>query len=367
MSDLKNKLTHWSHKRQLLGKNGDNFEQVLNSIIGVYSNHPTASLSLFARTKTFDEQFFFDIDENKIAFRVPAMRQSVYWLPKEDASMIMDATLDAADSPNWAKRYSQSGRKIPPENFESWANSILETCTTPLTVKELKGKTEVPDDKLKFVLNRMAFERKLLRVGAKSLRSNIISYVSTKAWNGSNFASVDEQKAQVLLAKKYLKAFGPARIKDFQWWVGTTLTKAKSAFEQIETVELEGNLLLLKEDQKAFESFEIPTKNCIDILPQWDSYIMGYAPDGRERFVSKENQHHIYGNLGATGGNGLGTVLVNGKANGSWSSRFKGTKMEVSLNLFAKITQKERTSVMDQLQNIANLLKAKNIVFDNKP
>ena len=94
---------------------------------------------------------------------------------------------------------------------------------------------------------------------------------------------------------------------------------------------------------------------------------MGYAPDGRERFVHPDNQHHIYGKLGATGGNGLGTVLVNGKANGSWSSRFKGTKMEVSLNLFAKVTQKERTTITNQFQSIADLLKAKNIVFDNKP
>jgi len=367
MSDLKNKITHWSHQRQLLGKKADNFEQVLNSIIGVYSSHPTAAISLYARTKTFDEQAFYDIDENKIAFRVPAMRQSVYWLPKDDAPTIMDATLDAANSPNWEKRYAQSGRKIPPENYNDWANSILKTCTNPLTVKELKGKTSVPDDKLKFVLNRMAFERKVLRVGAKSLRSNIISYVSTKARNGSNFKSIDEQKAQIWLAEKYLKVFGPARIKDFQWWAGITLTKAKAAFTEIEKVDLGNDLFLLKEDIKEFEAFEIPIEICIDILPQWDSYIMGYAPDGRERFVHPDNQHHIYGKLGATGGNGLGTVLLNGKAIGSWTSRFKGAKMEITLNIFKKVGAKMEKDILNAFHEIANLLDAKNVVFNNNP
>ena len=67
---------------------------------------------------------------------------------------------------------------------------------------------------------------------------------------------------------------------------------------------------------------------------------MGYAPDGRERFVHPDNQHHIYGKLGATGGNGLGTVLINGMAHAVWTSRFKGSKMEINLNYFEKVNQK---------------------------
>ncbi len=366
MSDLKSKLTHWSHHRQLLGKQASSFEQVLNSIIGVYSAHPTAALSLFARTQKFDEQTFYDLDEKRVAIRVPAMRQSVYWLPKEDTPMIMAATLDPPDAPSWEKRYAQPGRNIPPEKYDAWANTILKTATSPLTVKELKGNTNVPDELLKFILNRMAFEQKVLRVGAKSLRSNIISYVSTEAWNHTPFENIDPERAQIWLAKKYLQAFGPARIKDFQWWVGTTATKAKAAFSAIETIEIGEGLLLLKEDQQAFESFKIPQKDCIDILPQWDSYMMGYAPDGRERFVSTDMQHHIYGKLGATGGNGLGTILINGKAHGSWSSRFKGTKMEVSLNLFEKINAKMKKEIAESLKKIAELLQAKEVVFDNK-
>lgn len=212
----------------------------------------------------------------------------------------------------------------------------------------------------------MAFERKLLRVGAKSLRSNIIAYVSTEAWNGSTFKNIDPQKAQIWLAKKYLYTFGPTRIKDFQWWAGITLTKAKAAFTAFETVDLGNNLLLLKEDQTAFEAFKIPQKDCIDILPQWDSYTMGYAPGGRERFVSSDMQHHIYGKLGATGGNGLGTILINGKARGAWTSRFKGTKMEVDLNLFEKVGSKSKADILKAFHEIAILLNAKNIVFENK-
>ncbi len=51
---------------------------------------------------------------------------------------------------------------------------------------------------------------------------------------------------------------------------------------------------------------------------------MGYVPDGRECFVSPDMQQQIFGKIGATGGNALGVLLVNGTDHGSWDSRFKG-------------------------------------------
>jgi hypothetical protein len=72
----------------------------------------------------------------------------------------------------------------------------------------------------------MAFEGRLLRVGANGLRSNIISHVNTNAWAGDKFVPVDSNKALASLAGEYLRAFGPARIRDFQWWAGITVGKA---------------------------------------------------------------------------------------------------------------------------------------------
>lgn len=367
MPDSNEKLTRWSHLRQLLGKQAKNPEQALSSIIGVYSAHPSAPLSLFARVQNFSEKAFFELDEKRLAYRVPAMRQSVYLLPKDFAHIAMAATLDAPDDPSWEKRYSQPGRKIPPEYYENWTAEVLKVATKPLNLNDIAAATSIPHDNLKTSLNRMAFERKLLRVGAKSLRSNGISYVATESWNGTPFEHIDQAKAQIRLAEKYLRAFGPARVKDFQWWAGITATQAKTAFGALETANLGEGLLLLKTDLAAYEAFKIPQNDCLDILPQWDSYIMGYAPDGRERFVSPDMQHHIYGKLGATGGNGLGTVLLNGKAIGSWTSRFKGSNMEVSLNLFDTTGEKLKNDLTEAFKNIAGLLDAKKVVFENKP
>ena len=109
MRDLIEKVRYWSHYRQNLGKRGEDASQVIKDVIGVYSSHPTAALSLFARTHSFDEQPFLQLDENRLALRVPAMRESVYWVPRETAHLVMSATLPLPNDPYWQKRYSQKG------------------------------------------------------------------------------------------------------------------------------------------------------------------------------------------------------------------------------------------------------------------
>jgi hypothetical protein len=73
----------------------------------------------------------------------------------------------------------------------------------------------------------------------------------------------------------------------------------------------------------------------IDVLPKWDSYTMGYAPDGRQRFIDDRYLKQAYtsatGSPGATAGDGLPLVLVGGRAVASWAHRFEGQRMRISI------------------------------------
>jgi hypothetical protein len=333
--------------------------QVIKDIIGVYSTHPSAPLSLHARVKSFDEQAFYRLDQEQLALRVPAMRQTVYFLSKESALLTFRATIPAASDPYWEKRYSQKGREIPKENYQHWKEKIINLAKRPLTAAEIQEATGIPPDNIKTVLNRLAFEGLLLRVGANSFRSNIISYVATRAWALDHVADVDQDQALSWLAGAYLRAFGPARIKDFRWWAGVTAGKAKKAISTHPTVVISNDYLILEKDLNDFESLKITIDDRIDLLPRWDSYTMGFAPDGRERFVNPDMQHHLYGKIGATSGNALGAVLVNGEAYGSWDFNFTGSKMKANLNMFEKPSDKVNSAILNQLHEIGTLLKAK--------
>lgn len=350
------KLTAWSYYRQGLDKSNSDALKLLGQIVGVYSAHPSGPLSLWARVHHLKPKDFHALEQGKKTIRIPAMRLSAYMLPLDFAEKVFPAVVPPADDPVWVNRYEHPARGILREKYLEYQQALFDLLKEPLTVKEMKSRLDIPDDKLKLVLNRMAFERKLVRVGSVSLRSNIISYIRMDHWHDGPLKEWTEVEAPVWLAEKYLQAFGPARVRDFQWWAGITMGKARAAVEAVETVEVGDEYLLLKADENAYGGFNQILSDEIAILPQWDSYTMGYAPDGRARFVEPEYQHHIYGDLGATGGNGLGTILVGGMAHAAWKSQVKGTKMLVSLDTFKDLSSQQREEVNHKFGEIANFL-----------
>lgn len=358
------KLSHWSYHRQFLGKRGTNAVQVLKDIVGVYSWHPSGPLSLWNRLPTFSKNEFNELDEKRLSIRVPAMRLSNYMLEREIAPVVFAATVPQSSDPYWKKRYTQKGRFIDPEKYPLWKDQILTKSSEPKSLSQIRDLCEnIPEKLFKIIINRMAFEGYLLRVGSGNMRSNILEYVASEPWIGQNLDSYAPQKALKELAVAYLLAFGPARIKDFQWWSGVTMTRAKQALSSVETITIGEGYLLLSKDIDEFESFIPEGNDQIDLLPQWDSYIMGYAPDGRNRFVSPDMQDQIYGKIGATGGNGLGTVLVNGMAFGSWSAKFKGKQMSVQLNLFEKPTAKLNDGIKKRFGEMATFMEIKKLMY----
>ena len=129
MSDFIHKIRNWSYNKQYVGKQGKNLESVLKNIIGVYSAHPSAPLSLCARLQSFNQQDFYNLDMQRKVLRVPAMRESVFLLPKENAFKIMSATIPAPSNPYWQKRYSIKGRIIPPGKYSEWKEQIFKILT----------------------------------------------------------------------------------------------------------------------------------------------------------------------------------------------------------------------------------------------
>lgn len=358
------KLSQWSYHRQFLGKQGTNAVRVLKEIAGVYSWHPSAPLSLWNRLSTFSKNVFNELDKKRSAIRIPAMRLSNYMLEQEKAPLIFAAMIPEPSNPYWEKRYTQKGRYIDPEKYPLWKEQILANAREPKSLAEIRDIcAEIPDKLFKIIINRMAFEGYLLRVGSENMRSNIIKYVAAKAWIGQNLGGYNPQKALKELAVDYLHAFGPERIKDFQWWSGVTMTKARHAMSSVETIDIGDGYLLLSKDIDEFESFHPEGNEQIDLLPQWDSYIMGYAPDGRERFVNPDKQELLYGKIGATGGNGLGTILVNGIAHGSWNAKFKGSLMSVQQKMFEKPSSKLNEAIKWKFSEMASFMEIAKLTF----
>ena len=99
--------------------------------------------------------------------------------------------------------------------------------------------------------------------------------------------------------------------------------------------------LLLKEHQRGLEKVKPFTHDVIDIIPKWDAYKMGYAPDGRARFVTPDTQSRIYDLVG----DGVGAILLNGLAIAAWDLRTVKDVLDINIDWFEKLSAKIKENI----------------------
>jgi hypothetical protein len=331
-NDTTTRLAAWSYRRQRLGRDATDPLDALRSVVAVYSSHPTAPLSLLARSWPLDADRFAALEQRREAVRIPAMRGSVFLLPASTAPEVLAAS--RAPLKKLAGRLTYGGFDL--ESYEAIKQRVLDAAREPISAGALQE--AVPTDgQLMVAVRVMSYEGLVLRIGT-SLRSDSFQYVATDAWLGEPLPERNPDEAPAWLAGAYLRAFGPARIEDFAWWSGVTKTRARRALAACETVDVGGGLLLPAHLHDAFKQVEPLDLETIDLLPKWDAYAMGYAPDGRGRLVDPEHLLLAYSSArtqyGATAGDGLPLLLRGGRAVASWSHRFYGNRMRVEVAPF---------------------------------
>ncbi|CAA9517345.1 MAG: hypothetical protein AVDCRST_MAG69-2848, partial [uncultured Solirubrobacteraceae bacterium] len=300
--------------------------------VAVHSTHPTAPLSLLARCEPFDADAYRALR----AVRLPAMRGAIHLLPQETAHLAFRAT---QRGPGDEQDYSG----LTEQEYEELREALLAAAAQPMTARELRAATGARTT-LAPVLHTLTREGVLLRLGAHGLRSNELFYVAGR---------VDEAAADAALgwlADEYLRAFGPARVEDFQWWAGVTAARARAALATVETEAVDDGLLLRRADAAAFDR-AAPVTGTVDLLPRWDCYTMAYPAGARGRFADPDIAEALYD----PGGDARPVVLIDGSAAGTWGAR-PGGALEFELELYGDPGPAARAALEERAAAIRGLL-----------
>lgn len=327
------RLRSWTHRRQRLGDPAKSPLEALSSVVAVYSAHPTAPLALAARTAGMTADGFRRLELDRAALRIPGMRGTRFLAPRETAGRIFAPF--GMSRAQFATRLRRG--VISEEEYGVAADRIVAAADTPRLPRELEKAAGVKGVRMSLLLNTIRGEGRMLAVAEGSLRAAILRYVATERWAPGALVADDAEAALAQLAGDYLHAYGPARIADFAWWTGASKGEAARALESHPTIDLGEGLLLPVADEVAFAATR-PLMQAIDLLPQWDAYTMGFAPDGRARLVHPDNQKRIYVQKGVVApgqpnlglpGDGYPVVLVDGEAVGTWNVTLKGYSTEL--------------------------------------
>ncbi len=344
------KIRAWTYRRQLLETGADSLTDVLARTVGVYSSHPSAPLTLWARSQQFSADAFRALEHNKEAVRIPAWRGSIFLLLPQDARIANAFREPVKMGASWYRSIGITEDELP-----ALREQVITTAVTPMIPKELRTATGLQEQSIASVARHAAYDAEILRVGSASLRSNALLYVSTAAWLPELLEPMDITEAWREIARRYFTAYGPVRAEDFRWWLGTKKAQAAEVVAQLDTTDIGNGLLLLSEDVEAFEQTTPLAEDEVAVLPKWDSYTMGLAGDGRERLIDPAQQARGYTSVG----DGLGLILVAGKAVATWHHNFSGSKMRVELDIFDDAIYAVMDKVHAKLNEVATVLDGK--------
>lgn len=322
--ELVERLRAWTHARQRLGNPARAPEDALRAVVAVYATHPTSPLALAARTTSMTAQSYRRIDRDRKGLRIPAMRRTLFLVPRAHAARVFTAV--RRPETDVVRSLKRHGMAL--DDYARVAERVLERAREPVEARALDD-VGVTGQPLGAVLRCLRYEGRLLALAGDSMMSSAHRYVAADAWAPEGLDAGDRDGALAWLAGEYLRAYGPARVADFAWWAGVPKRAAADALAAHATVDVGDGLLLHERDEAAFARVR-RLRGTVDLLPKWDAYTMGHAPDGRRRFVHPDVQRAVYTPLGTgLAGDGNPVVLVDGEVVALWTYTFKdGARVE---------------------------------------
>jgi winged helix DNA-binding protein len=182
-----------------------------------------------------------------------------------------------------------------------------------------------------------------------------VRFTRPDTWLGAAVPRMDAEAAQAEVARRFLAVYGPATLHDLaRWWGGGGVATARrwiaSLGEEAAAVEVDGApaWMLAKGAREAREL--VPAKS-VRLLPGFDQYVIA---------ASRHAEHLLPGDLRSRVYRPQGWVspvlLVNGRMDGTWRHEIKGSRVQVTVEPFAKAPAWVRRGAGEEAERLAAFL-----------
>jgi hypothetical protein len=183
-------------------------------------------------------------------------------------------------------------------------------------------------------------------------RGQSVTFVGPEQWLGG-WRDMDPDAALIEVARRYLRAYGPATKSDFTRWWGTWPGVGKTAWAGLErelvSVSVEGHQAEILATDLSALGRQMPVRSAL-LLPGFDPYVMGHA--SRDHLVERAYLSRV----SRTAGWISPVVLVDGRAEGTWSHEVVKGSLRVTLQPFKRLSPKTLPELRARAQSIAAAL-----------
>lgn len=318
---------------------GETLVEAIGRRPGFYGPNPIAYLSLMARRPTLA---LGDLDEalvnDRSLVRAGSFRNSMFLMTTEDFPLYFRAMYESLAASGMSRLRSAG---IEEQTLHGYAKKLREVdFDRPLSQAQLAelifpAPQKRPDpDVERVIVRKLCDFGVLVRTTSKGWKGNQFNYALAERWlDGVQLTSENPEPARVEVVRRYLRAYGPARIEDVVWWTGLTHADVRRAIDQLgrEVVKfpvdgLGEGLLSLRETVDAVRKNQNGSGRIL-FLPLWDTYPLGWRD--RTRVVDPAFAPWVYDPAGNT----TSVIVEEGRVIGLWQFR-DGDSITLEFHVF---------------------------------
>jgi hypothetical protein len=183
-------------------------------------------------------------------------------------------------------------------------------------------------------------------------RGTSVTFVRPEQWLGS-WHEVDPDKALVEVARRYLRAYGPATNQDFARWWGMWPGIGKAAWdglaEDLVMISVEGHRAdMLASDLRQMS--KAPARTSIHLLPAFDPYLMGHS--SRDHLFDAAHRSRV----SRTAGWISAVVLVEGRVAATWTHTVVKQTLRITVEPLGRLSSKVRPEIHARAEELAATL-----------
>ena len=275
--------------------------------------------------------------QDRTLLRLLGMRRTVFVAPLDTAALIQAACSAAVAARERRKLVSYLGESGVGGDPGAWLADVEQAALRALIARGEATAAELADDdprlRTQIVLARgKSYEgrqnvssRVLLLLAAQghvvrgrprgSWTSHQYRWVPLSTWSAGGLADWPAAAAEVELARRWLRAYGPATVEDLRWWTGWGKTQTSRALTELKPaeVDLDGQPgIVLADDLEPVPDPAAGAEPWAALLPALDSTPMGWQQ--RAWFLGEHGPRLFdrAGNIGPS-------LWWNGRIVGGWA------------------------------------------------
>ncbi|GHF28298.1 hypothetical protein GCM10017786_72980 [Amycolatopsis deserti] len=342
--------------RHHLAAPADGPEQVAESLVALHATDPaTVHLSVLARSAASTTDVERALYDDRTLVRMLGMRRTMFVVPRGLVPVVQAACADDIAIRERKQLIKHLATADLEGDLDAWLAEVEEGAHAALRAREPAFAQQVADGEPRlrteivmaagkpyeargYITNRVLF---LLAARGRIVRgrprgtwlSTQYAWSTTETWL-PGLEPVDAETARVELARRWLRAFGPAPVADLKWWTGWTAGQVKKTLTAIGPVEVDlddgPGIALPGDDEPVPEPGPVAA-----LLPALDPTPMGWQD--RSWFLGA-HQARLFDRTGNIGP----TVWWDGRIVGGWAQRPDG---DIAIRLLEDIGADGTTAV----------------------